>query len=365
MSLISRASNLLWHRALEQYRLELQGTKNYQEIPNVGSLEELIRSFAQIQATATGSYSGINSLNRLVPKLKFVDDFSAVLAFCFGADAALTAAVWGSIRLILAHASSAADTQRDVLNMIEELSLSLPRFQIYEQTLPLNRQLQQALVDAYSEIICFYARTIRFLHNHSHLSLRKIEWHGCRDDLSITIKRIKRISSLIESEADMARMRKDEGRYKEVLELLTEMKMSESKGDKRIQYNNIPFASNAKFSGRKDVLDTIHNILNIDSSSSTLKSMALFGMGGVGKTQIAAQYAHQNLQHFEVILWIAADNAIAIGQSFRTIANGLGLFEAEDDQKDAAAAVWKIKNWLLTTSMSLRSDLYCLRCSRF
>ncbi|KAI1147262.1 P-loop containing nucleoside triphosphate hydrolase protein [Nemania diffusa] len=147
----------------------------------------------------------------------------------------------------------------------------------------------------------------------------------------------------------MARMRKDEGRYKEVLELLTEMKMSESKGDKRIQYNNIPFASNAKFSGRKDVLDTIHNILNIDSSSSTLKSMALFGMGGVGKTQIAAQYAHQNLQHFEVILWIAADNAIAIGQSFRTIANGLGLFEAEDDQKDAAAAVWKIKNWLLTT----------------
>ncbi|KAI0912567.1 hypothetical protein F4823DRAFT_559897 [Ustulina deusta] len=67
-----RASSPLWHRALGQYRLELQGVENYQAIPNVGSLEELIGSFAQIQATAPGGYAGINSLNRLAPKLKFV-----------------------------------------------------------------------------------------------------------------------------------------------------------------------------------------------------------------------------------------------------------------------------------------------------
>ncbi|KAJ8131983.1 hypothetical protein O1611_g1641 [Lasiodiplodia mahajangana] len=351
-----RAPSPLWHRALEQYRLELQGTENSETIPNVSSLEELIASFAQIQATTPGSYSGINSLNRLAPKLKFVDDFSAVLALCFGADAALTAAVWGSIRLILAHASSTVDIQRDVLNMIEELSLSLPRFQIYEQTLPLNRQFQQTLVDAYTEIICFYARTIRFLRSHPHLSLRRNEWQSCRDDLSITIKRIKRISSVIESEADIARMRKEEGRYKEVLELLNEMKMSESSNDRKFQYHNIPFNSNPKFSGRKDVLDTIHETLHLDFPSSNLRSMALFGMGGVGKTQIALQYAYQSLQHFEAVLWIAADNAIAIGQSFSAIANGLGLFETDDDQTDAAAASWKIKNWLITTIVFDNAD---------
>ncbi|KAJ2981226.1 hypothetical protein NUW58_g6738 [Xylaria curta] len=347
-----RPSSPLWHRALEQYRLELQGAENYHAVPNVGSLEELINSFAEIQATTPRGRSGINSLNRLAPKLKFVDDFSAVLALCFGANATLTAAVWGSIRLILAHASSAADTQRDVLDMIEELSLSLPRFQVYEKTLPLSPLLQQALVDAYSEIICFYARTIRFLRNNPHLTLRKNEWQTCRDDLSITIKRIKRISVTIESEADMTRMRNDEERYKEVLELLSDMKMSESGTNKRTQYNNIPFISNTKFSGRKDLLDKIHNVLNLNSPSPMLKSMALFGMGGVGKTQIAVQYAYQNLQHFEVILWVAADNAIAIGQSFRAIANGLGLLETDDDQKDAAGAVWKIKNWLITTKTS-------------
>ncbi|GAW18075.1 hypothetical protein ANO14919_075460 [Xylariales sp. No.14919] len=233
--------------------------------------------------------------------------------------------------------------------MIEELSLLLPRFQIYEKTLPLSPLLQQALVDAYSEIICFYARIIRFLRNNPHPSLRKNEWQTCRDDLSITVKRIKRISSTIESEADIARMRKDEGRYKEVLELLSDMKAGVSGGDKQTRYNNIPFLSNTKFSGRKDVLGSVHDALNIDSASSTLKSMALFGLGGVGKTQVAVQYAYQNLQHFEAILWVAADNAISIGQSFHAIADGLGLLETDDDKKDAAAAAWRVKNWLIAT----------------
>lgn len=63
-------------------------------------------------------------------------------------------------------------------------------------------------------------------------------------------------------------------------------------------------------------------------------------MGGVGKTQIAIQYAYRNMEKFDVILWIAADNAIAIGQSFRTIADGLGLLGSNEETKDAAAAIY-------------------------
>jgi hypothetical protein len=47
--------------------------------------------------------------------------------------------------------------------MLEELSLTLPRFQVYEQTVPMDPQLQQALLDVYCVIICFYARAIHFL----------------------------------------------------------------------------------------------------------------------------------------------------------------------------------------------------------
>lgn len=56
--------------------------------------------------------------------------------------------------------------------MLEELNLTLPRFQVFEETLPLDRELQRALVDVYFEIICFYAWTIHFLRSNPHLVLR-------------------------------------------------------------------------------------------------------------------------------------------------------------------------------------------------
>lgn len=330
----------------------MQGADGYQAIQEVHSLEELISSLSSIQGAAPSEHAGVLSLDRIAPRLKFVDDFSAVLALCFGADAALTAAVWGSIRLILSHASSAAETLQDVLDMLEEISLTLPRFHIYEQALPLNRQIRQALFDVYSEIICFYARAIHFLRSHPHLVLRNNDWELFRNDFSRTIIRIKRKSLTVESEADLARMRKDEIQYREVIELLNTMKTDKADETKRIRYNNIPFAANTKFSGREDIFDTIDKSLDLETrpSSPMLKSIALFGMGGIGKTQIAIQYAYRNIEKFDIILWIAADNAIAIGQSCRTIATGLGLLGG-DELQDAAAAIYKMKNWLATTGL--------------
>ena len=54
---------------------------------------------------------------------------------------------------------------RDVLSMLEELSMSLPRFRAYEKTLPMNEGLESALVAAYTEMTCFCARTINFFRN--------------------------------------------------------------------------------------------------------------------------------------------------------------------------------------------------------
>lgn len=131
----------MWQRALARYREELQGADDLDSVHQVHTLEELIASVSSIPVATPSSCFGVVSLNKIAPRLKFVDDFSAVLVLCFGADAALTAAVWGSVRLILLHASSAAETLQGVLDMLEELSLTLPRFQVYEPTLPLSWQL--------------------------------------------------------------------------------------------------------------------------------------------------------------------------------------------------------------------------------
>ncbi|XXH00199.1 Protein ssh4 [Hypoxylon texense] len=161
--------------------------------------------------------------------------------------------------------------------------------------------------------------------------------------------RIKRVSSVVESETDLACMRLDENKYKEVIELMDNLSTKGSEDSQRTKYHYIPFLQNSRFSGRTSLMSKVHSILD-PGSLSTTKSIALFGMGGVGKTQLALQYAHQSVGIYDVILWIAADSVITIGQSFREAAQGLQLCQTLDGIQDSAAAIWKVKNWLNTTS---------------
>jgi hypothetical protein len=52
--------------------------------------------------------------------------------------------------------------------MLEEISCSLPRFTTYEKTLPIDEAFEPALLEAYTEMTCFCARTIKFFRDHPH-----------------------------------------------------------------------------------------------------------------------------------------------------------------------------------------------------
>ncbi|KAI0157224.1 hypothetical protein GGR57DRAFT_461278 [Xylariaceae sp. FL1272] len=342
----------LWSKALERYREELGGSEDFQAVNEVHSLEDLVTHVNALQNNPSRNRQSLASLNRLAPKFKFLDDFSAIIALTFGADPTLTAVVWGSVRLILTLASSAGDTLQDMLDMLEELSLTLPRFRSYEDTLPMNRQLEAALVDVYTEVICFYARTIHFFRDHPHVLLQRNAWEKFRTDFSRTNMRIKRVSSIVESEADLARMRLEEHKYKEVIELMDNLSTKQSEDDFRTKYRHIPLLQNSKFSGRYEYLAQIKKGLGTAGNTSGPRSVALFGMGGVGKTQVALHFAHQSVDRYDVVLWIAADSAISIGQSFREVAKGLNLYETPEEAQDSAAAIWKVKNWLSSTISS-------------
>ena len=265
----------LWHRALERYRVELEENDDYKDILVVESLEDLLDHAKTVEALLPRERTAINSMNRLGPRLKFVDDFSAVIALYFGADVQLTAVVWGSIRLMLTLASSASDTLQDVLDMIEELGLTLPRFKIYESTLPIDKALETALLDVYTEVICFYARAIHFFRTHPHVLLRRSAWEGFRTDFSQTVRRIKHMSSKVESEADLARMRMEEAKYKEVLELMEGLKNSKIHDTENVRYYHIPFDLNPRFWGREQTLQTIKEALDPQKRSNSLNVFAL------------------------------------------------------------------------------------------
>ena len=58
--------------------------------------------------------------------------------------------------------------------MLDELSLSLPRFRSYEDTLPMNKNLEAALIEVYAEMTCLCARTINFFRQNPHRKSVKV-----------------------------------------------------------------------------------------------------------------------------------------------------------------------------------------------
>ena len=104
----------------------------------------------------------------------------------------------------------------------------------------------------------------------------------------------------------------------------------------RLPFSNVPYPPNPYFTGRTDVLDRLHSALVATGKA------ALSGLGGVGKTQTAAEYAHRHRGGYGAVLWARAETEDALKADFAAIAAGLGLPEKDEADRDrVVAAVWR------------------------
>ncbi|MGW7025001.1 FxSxx-COOH system tetratricopeptide repeat protein [Streptomyces decoyicus] len=90
---------------------------------------------------------------------------------------------------------------------------------------------------------------------------------------------------------------------------------------------NIPRRNN-RFTGRDDALEELYGKLagSGGNSGPPLETrLALYGISGVGKSQIAAEYAHRFGNDYDVVWWISATNRGAAREQLAELASRLGL----------------------------------------
>jgi class 3 adenylate cyclase len=85
---------------------------------------------------------------------------------------------------------------------------------------------------------------------------------------------------------------------------------------------NVP-ARNRYFTGREDVLTELRRRLR--AGEATLVVQALYGLGGIGKTQLALEYAHRFAAGYDIVWWIDAEQTVLIPDQLATLAGRLGL----------------------------------------
>jgi hypothetical protein len=95
---------------------------------------------------------------------------------------------------------------------------------------------------------------------------------------------------------------------------------------------------NRNFTGRKELLERLH--AGIANQVTAVVPHALHGLGGVGKTQVAIEYAYRFRGEYELIWWISADQPVLLRSSLAALAPHLGLPSATAiGIEDCAAAV--------------------------
>ena len=175
--------------------------------------------------------------------------------------------------------------------------------------------------------------------------LQRKTWPEIDSDFNQTMKRLKRLSQAVDSEAEAARMRVDGERNAEILAVMQSLQASRISRQTLPCYC-IPSGISGRFYGRQDALQHIKDALKPGQAAQELQSIALYGMGGVGKTQIAFRYATEHRDRYDAILWISADNSIKMAQSFLEVAQRLQLIPDSQEAQDSAAAMSNVKVWL-------------------
>ncbi|GMF76432.1 unnamed protein product [Aspergillus oryzae] len=82
----------------------------------------------------------------------------------------------------------------------------------------------------------------------------------------------------------------------------------------------LPMVRNDRFTGRERLLQQIHYYLQEDCQDMQQCIVALYGPGGIGKTQTAAEYAYHYQRCYTSVFWIDGASEHTIRQSFSVAA---------------------------------------------
>jgi tetratricopeptide (TPR) repeat protein len=103
---------------------------------------------------------------------------------------------------------------------------------------------------------------------------------------------------------------------------------------------NLPFAANPAFTGRATILKAVQ--AGLVREPGMVHPQVITGTGGVGKSQLAVEYAWAHRADYDAVWWVSAETTTSLHGDYAALATQVGLGQHPDQDAMVAA----VRGWL-------------------
>ena len=147
--------------------------------------------------------------------------------------------------------------------------------------------------------------------------IRDCNWKaaGWLRDMNLRPKDGKPLASFDPSSCDteMTRICQE---IEQILEVKAVSGLGSNAVDDKLPRFNVPHRRNHNFTGRGEILEQLRERLGSGEAAALVQAQAIAGLGGVGKTQIAIEYAYRHRDDYEVVWWVRAGEPASLAQDY-------------------------------------------------
>jgi tetratricopeptide (TPR) repeat protein len=107
---------------------------------------------------------------------------------------------------------------------------------------------------------------------------------------------------------------------------------------------NVPYHRNPQFTGREEILQRLQHHLVAGTTAALTQPQAISGLGGIGKTQTAVEFAYRVRPDYHAVLWLQADSQEMLASECIQLMSILRL--PAPDEQNPAQSIEEVRRWL-------------------
>lgn len=207
-------------------------------------------------------------------------------------------------------------------------------------------RLKEAALDALVELLSFLRELVRFFRGAAFESSEEESWRIINQTYDACTKGV---DDALEHVLQLSKISRKESRVEEItnLQQLLSLTSGTFRDEAKLPCTILPAVRHKPWDREAIIARIGEQFQSSGPGVGELKAIALYGLGGVGKSHIALKYAHSKVKELDAILWVYSETATALAQSFTDIAIRLELAKANPQHHETNRIL--VINWLQCT----------------